>query len=182
MSADSGNANGVVTHKSVSWKLDDTFHVNQKTSNFGADATVTYVLTGFGKNGGEATIVITGEDGETRELTVTSENEDKKEFTVKASDKSFTVKATDILSINPKEYQNQDYDMSSQTGEISGQILSNKSDAPTSFEITNKSKYEYSVRQVFTKGGKEFTPDSTDEITYSLSGLVPEEMQGTDRT
>ena len=173
ISNDSTGSNELVTRKSVPWTLDDTFYVEQKTTDLVED--VVYELTGFGSNGGKATIVITGEDGVTRELAVTSENEDKKEFTVKASDKSFTVKATDILSINPKEYQNQDYTMASKTGAVAGQVLSNKQDAPTSFEITNVKTYSYSVGQEIKKGGETFEPADDDKIVYSLKDLKADE-------
>ncbi|WP_197027285.1 Cna B-type domain-containing protein [Oribacterium sp. FC2011] len=169
VSAVSGETDGTLTHKSVSWALDDTFYVKQTTKDLTGE--VTYELTGFGSNGGKATIVITDEDGETREIVVTSENDDKKEFNVNASDVSFTIAATDILSINPKEYQNKDYTMVSETGEISGQVLSNKQDAPTSFEITNVKTYAYSVGQEIKKGGETFEAADDDAITYSLKDL-----------
>ena len=173
ISNNSTGSNELVTRKSVQWTLDDTFYVEQKTTDLVED--VVYELTGFGSNGGKATIVITGEDGVTRELTVTSENEDKKEFSVKASDKSFTIKATDILSINPKEYQNQDYTIASKTGAVAGQVLSNKQDAPTSFEITNVKTYAYSVGQEIKKGGETFGAADDDKIVYSLKDLKADE-------
>ncbi|SFG45530.1 Cna B-type domain-containing protein [Oribacterium sp. WCC10] len=163
------------THKSVYWSLNDTFYVEQTTTDLTGD--VTYELSGFGSNGGKATIVITDKDGNASEpLIITSENDEKKEFSVAASAKSFTVVSTDILSISPKEYQNPDYTIVSDTGDVAGQVMSNISTAPTKFDITNVKTYAYSVGQNITKGGETFVPADNDDIVYSLEGLNANEQ------
>ena len=157
-----------LTFKGLYWDLDETFYVEQDAT--GLQGTISYELSGFGSNGGEAAVTITGSDGSTRTVDVSSDAEGKASFTVDASDKSFTIDSTDILKIKPADSEYYSY-----TPDGGADTVSIDPAAPTSFSFTNLKDYTYTVHQTVKQDGSEFETAPQDKIDYVVSGLAEDE-------
>ena len=157
--------NEEITHKGVYWNLDEKFYVTQEAANL--QGKITYEISGFGDNGGKATISVIDRNGSERTLSVNSNGSDSASFDVDASDRSFTIDSTDIIKVKPADSEN--YSYTSSAGE-DGAVSIVSSD-PTSFIFSNLKDYSYVVHQTVKQDDEAFTTAASDRISYTFSGL-----------
>ncbi|WP_036609700.1 Cna B-type domain-containing protein [Oribacterium sp. P6A1] len=154
-----------VTFKGIYWDLDQKFYAAQSAPN--VEGKITYELSGFGSNGGKATVSVIDKDNGSYTLSVDSDSEGNGSFEVNASDKSFTIDSTDIVEIKPADRDDYSY-----TPEGGPHAISIDASEPTSFTFINNKNYAHTVHLTVTKDG---VLDSSDLIDYTISGLSANE-------
>lgn len=164
-----------ITHEGVYWEPEEelyskAYYVQQTVE--GVEGSITYELSGFGSDGGKATVSEIDKDDSTQErtlLTVTT-GTDTATFTVDAANMTVSVKSTDTLSIKPVE--NQNYSFTPDNGGAAVPV-SEDAEAPTSFIFTTKD-HVYVVNQTVNYGTVSQDDKDHDFIDYKLTGLTPD--------
>lgn len=164
----------LVTHKGLYWKLkDQSFYVEQDATNL--DGEIKYVLSKYGSGDVNAVVSVTDEEGNVTDTPEVVVNDDgSASFSVKASDKKFTVKSSDILYIKPDKIQDYRYRLEKGTEDSA---ISIKSDEATKF-VFDKKIYTYTVNRPrnIKKNNNVYVPYPEDDfINYTLTGLAADE-------
>ena len=158
---------GDTTLVNVNWGLKQKFYIKQDASDL-QGAKIRYEITGFGSNGGQATVYIPDKDNYTSVQTVIATS-DKKSFEIDASVTNFTVEASDIIKVKPINSVSYKY-TSSNVG--SDGIASIDSDAPTTFTFKAIKDNQFEIDQKVLKNGASFATSDSDKITYKISGFL----------